>query len=240
MGVSWLLIGIRAAISGSIAMFFLFKKKSLIGINANLPRDEMIRRSRVLIIDDEEPEIINDLCAANFSVDYLPDVTPDQMNYLDQGRYDLILLDFGNVGKHFGKDEGLSLLQHIRRVNPAVVVIAYTSKFLGTEHADFYREADLVLAKDAGIQDSTAKVEQGLRKAHSFENLWPALLSVCDIAPGSAQDREWQDLLVRSMDKQRYRDRLKAKVLHTLGSDGAQKLVSALLGRLGDLISHAH
>jgi len=221
-------------------MFSLFKKKSLAGMKANVPRDEMIRRSRVLIIDDEEPEIIKDLRAAHFSVDYLPDVSPEQMSYLDQGQYDLILLDFGNVGKHFGKDEGLSLLQHIRRVNPAVVVIAYTSKFLGTEHADFYRRADLVLAKDAGIHDSFAKVEQGLRKAHSFENLWPALLSVCDITPGSAQDLEWQNLLVRGIDKQKFRDRLKAKVLEALGSDGAQKLGSALLGRLGDLISHAH
>ncbi|MFO0821040.1 MAG: hypothetical protein U1A77_24050 [Pirellulales bacterium] len=220
-------------------MFSFFRKKSLAGVKANLPRDEMIRRSRVLVIDDEEPELIKDLTAAGFSVDYLADVTPKEMNYVDHGRYDLILLDFGNVGKHFGKDEGLSLLQHIRRVNPSVVVVAYTSRFLGTEHADFYRQADLVLAKDAGIQDSTAKIEQGLRKAHSFDNLWRALLVVCDIAPGSSQDIEWQDLLVRGVDKQKYRDRLKAKVSEVLGSEAAQKLGMAILGRLAELISHA-
>ena len=105
-------------------------KKSIASVNTKLPREELLRISRILVVDDEEPELIKDLRNANFAVDYLPDITSANMNCIDRPIYDLILLDFGNVGKTFGADEGLSLLRHIKRVNPSIVVLSYTSKAL--------------------------------------------------------------------------------------------------------------
>src|SRR5687768_14438088 len=116
-------------------------------LNAALPREDLIRRSRILVIDDERPEIIDDLQRAHFSVDYVPDITKDELDRIEQPLYDLVLLDFGNVGSSFGADQGLSLLRHIKRVNPAVIVLAYTSKAITSDQADFYRLANGVLAK---------------------------------------------------------------------------------------------
>src|SRR5437667_6033379 len=78
-------------------MFGLFEKKQIASLVAKLPREELLRRSRILIIDDEKPEIIEDLKAAGFAVDYFPDVDSKNMNCLDRPLYDLILLDFGKV-----------------------------------------------------------------------------------------------------------------------------------------------
>src|SRR3954468_12415174 len=166
----------------------LTRRKTLEGIKATLPREELLRRSRILVIDDESPEILEDLRSARFSVDYCPDVELTNLDVIERRLYDLIILDFGNVGASFGKDQGLSLLRHIKRVNPAIVVLAYTSKSLGTEHAEFYRLADGVLAKDAGISQSLEKVEEALRKAHSIDNLWRGVLAVCDVDAGSTTD----------------------------------------------------
>ena len=197
-----------------------------------MPREELVRRSRILVVDDEEPPIIEDLRLARFSVDYLPDIDASTLDRIERRLYDLVLLDFGNVGHAFGRDEGLSLLRHIKRVNPAIVVVAYTSRGLGSAHADFYRLADLVLSKDAGIQESAEKIEDGLRKAHSVENLWAALLAIGDIAPGSKQDREWQDLLVRGLSDERKLARLKQNLAATLQSETAKELGLSLLGKL--------
>ena len=103
------------------------------------------------------------------------------------------MLDFGNVGKSFGADEGLSLLRHIKRVNPAIVVLSYTSRALSTVHADFYRHTDGVLAKDAGIAESLEKIEEGLKKAHSIDNVWLGLITLAGINPGSEEDKRYQD-----------------------------------------------
>src|SRR5215471_12154911 len=115
---------------------------------------------------------LQDLKSAGFAVDHVKDIDTSNMNIVENQRYDLILLDFGRVGGAFGSDEGLSLLRHIKRVNPSAVVIANTSTALKAEHADFYRLTDGVLAKDAGIQESLERLEAGLKKAHSIPNIW--------------------------------------------------------------------
>jgi CheY-like chemotaxis protein len=213
----------------------LFLKKSIHDVKINLSREEILRRSRILIVDDEKPEIINDLKKARFSVDYEPDINNENMNIIDQSTYDLILLDFGNVGKSFGADEGLSLLRHIKRVNPAIIVLSYTSKALPIAHADFYRHSDGVLAKDAGIADSLEKIEEGLKKAHSIENVWLGLITLAGIAPESEEDKKFQDLLVSGFHSKRKLKTFKQNMLLLLDNGNAKAIGNILIGKLIEL-----
>lgn len=216
-------------------MFGLFKKKTIDGLSLKLPREELLRKGRILIIDDEEPAFLADLRRARFSADHLSDVDQNNMDVLDRPTYDLMLLDFGNVGRHFGNDQGLSLLRHIKRVNPSVIVFAYTSKALKIEHADFYRLTDGSLAKDAGIQESLQKIEEGLRKAFSIANVWSGLLAVCDIKPGSADDLELQDLFVRGLSNKKKMQTLQNQVVTILTSDEAKRIGSTLVTKAIEL-----
>lgn len=214
---------------------WLISRKSIENLQITLPREQILRRSRILVVDDERPDIIEDLKSRGFSIDYVPDLDKNNMHMIEVPIYDLVLLDFGNVGAGFGHDQGLSLLKYIRRVNPAIVVLAYTSKALGTQHADFYRLADGVLGKDAGIQDSMEKIEDALRKAHSIENVWRGLLAISGIEPGSKEDVAWQDLLVRGLTKPKKIRDLKTRVMTVLGNDAAQKIGLALLSKVFEL-----
>lgn len=212
-----------------------FEKKRIESLNVKMPRDELVRRSRILVIDDERPDLIDDLKAAHFSVDHVPDIGPDKIDLIERSLYDLILLDFGNVGIAFGQDQGLSLLRHIRRVNPAIVILSYTSKALETKHADFYRQTDGVLAKDAGIQESLERIEDGLRKAHSLDNLWMGLLALCDVRPGSPEDLEWQNLFVKGRTSQRKLKALQEKIMAVLTSPATKTVATALLTKAAEL-----
>jgi DNA-binding response OmpR family regulator len=212
-----------------------FEKKRIENLNLKMPRDELVRRSRILIIDDERPELMDDLKAAHFSVDHVADIGPDKIDLIERSVYDLILLDFGDVGAAFGQDQGLSLLRHIKRVNPAIVVLSYTSKALETRHADFYRQTDGVLAKDAGIQESLEKIEDALHKAHCIENVWTGLLSLCDVRRGSPEDLEWQDLFVRGRTSERKLRSLQTKIMSVINSDGTKTVALALLTKATEL-----
>jgi uncharacterized protein len=192
---------------------FGFGKKTIDSIITKLPREELLRRSRILIVDDERPDLIDDLKHARFFVDWVTDITASNMDLIEKPLYDLVLLDFGNVGKAFGPDEGLALLSLIKRINPAIVVLSYTSKFLGTQHADFYRLADGVLAKDAGIAESLERIEDALRKAHSLTNVWASILALCDIRAGSAEDQHLQDLFVRGVSNPARLQQLKTQIM---------------------------
>ena len=214
---------------------WFWPKKQVSSLAVKLPREELVRRSRILIIDDEPLDLVRDLKKARFAVEQVTDIDSNNFDMVDRPIFDLILLDFGKVGKHFGEDEGLSLLRHIKRVNPAVVVLAYTSKALRSEHADFYRLADGVLAKDAGITESMEKIEEGLRKAHSLLNVWSGLLAVCDIKPGAKEDLEMQDLFVRGLNKQSKIRQLRGQIVSMLSSEEAQKIGLLLLTKAVEL-----
>jgi DNA-binding NarL/FixJ family response regulator len=212
------------------------KKQTLDSLTSVMPRDELVRRSRILVIDDERPDLIDDLKASHFAVDYVPDVRPEHLaSQFDGGPYDLVLLDFGQVGQSIGKEQGLSILRHMKRVNPAVVVLAYTSKALGTEHAEFYRLADGVLPKDAGIADSMRRIEEALQTAHSVDNLWRAVLSMSGVRRGSDTDKEWQDLLVRGVKDQGKLAKFKADLVSKLGPELGERIAVGLVTKLVEI-----
>jgi DNA-binding response OmpR family regulator len=209
-----------------------FKTRKIEEAEIHLTRENLLRRGRILIIDDERPDLIDDLKRARFAVDYEPDITKENLSVIDSQTYDLVILDFGNVGKSFGTNEGLDILKYIKRVNPSIVVLAYTSRSLGTEHAEFFRMADGVLSKDAGITDSQEKIEEALRKALSVPNLWSGMLKSMHIAPGSEKDQEWQNLYMRGLTKPSKLKELRQKIASVAGSEGAQKIATTILEKL--------
>jgi len=210
----------------------LFRNRKIEEAEIHLTREHLLRRGRILIIDDERPELIDDLKRARFAVNYEPDITKENLSVIDSTTYDLIILDFGNVGRSFGPNEGLDLLKYIKRVNPSVIVLAYTSKSLGTDHADFFRMADGVLSKDAGITESQEKIEEALRKALSVPNMWSGMLHSMHVAPGSEKDMEWQHLYVRAMTKPSKLKELRQKIASAAGSEGPQKVGLTILEKL--------
>jgi CheY-like chemotaxis protein len=201
-------------------------RHTLSEISATIPREDLIRRSRILIIDDEKPNLIDDLQKQGFNVIYVPDITPENCHLIGPEEQDLIILDFGNVGRAWGVDEGLDLLRHIKHANPASFVIAYTSKALPATQADFYRLADATLSKDAGLRDSCQKIEDGLAKASDINQIWKQVLRGVGIVPGSMDDRRLQDYVVRSKKKSKPSEWLKGKAGTVVDSELAINVVS--------------
>ena len=163
----------------------------------DLTRDDLVRLSRILVIDDERPDLVDDLAREGYAVDH--DAAGDDTAKIEKGIYHLVILDYAGVGKRFGKNQGLDILKRMKEVNPAVYVLAYTSKSLSAEQSDFYRLTDGTLSKDAGVQESLEKVEQSLREALDLERLWRAALVAGRIP--EAQKGHLTALLVRSIRK---------------------------------------
>lgn len=206
--------------------------KSIKSLKTSIPRDELIRSSRMLIIDDEEPTLKRDLESRGFAVTWVADMEQNTQHQIENGLYDLILLDFAGVGQTMGVDEGLAILRHIKRVAPAVIVLSYTSKSLGSSQADFYRLTDGVLPKDTGIAESLEKVEQALRQANSPENLWKALVSKMDITTGSQQEVELQRRMFGSTGNLKKKQQFIDYVSSTLENKDTKKAAATIAGKL--------
>ncbi|WDQ14578.1 hypothetical protein [Rhodopirellula sp. P2] len=218
---------------------FGFKKRTIAELGESLPRAELVNRSRILVIDDEAPSLLQDLKDYGFAVDHVSDINSQVSGSIEQCRYDLILLDFGEVGTTFGDDEGLSLLKHIKAISPSTIVFAYTSKALRSCHADFYVLSDGNLDKDAGVQESIEKIVEGLKKSRSVSNTWKSFLHRCAIAPGTADDLRLQDAFVRAVESPKKHSYWKTVALDAAKSDEGKAVVSAIASKLLELGAQA-
>jgi CheY-like chemotaxis protein len=166
-------------------MFGWFRKPPALESYADgVSRDVLIQSGRILFVDDEVMSLIDELKRAGFAVNH--DATGQESEQQVAAQvFDVAILDYSGIGGKFGSKEGLDLMRHIRRISPRTRIIAYTSKVLGSDKSDFFRMADAVLAKDAGVTESLDVVEAQLQKAFSKAHLYEALLKSLDVSSPS-------------------------------------------------------
>jgi CheY-like chemotaxis protein len=122
-----------------------------------IPHDEIVRRARILVIDDQEFPYKEIFERDGYTVAKWSDV--EDLARLERGEFDLILLDLLGVGRKESADQGLGLLRHIRRAAPAQLVVAYSSADWPVSYQPFFDMADGVLSKTADYVDFKKTVD---------------------------------------------------------------------------------
>lgn len=174
------------------------KQPTLASFDAALNRERLIQNGRIVVIDDENPLIIEDLQKTGFAVDH--DKVGDDLGKYDAQIYDVAIIDFHGVGKRLGDNHGLDLLKHIRRVSPRTRLIAYTSRSLNASESEFFRLSHVVLPKDMGLTDSIALIENQLRLAFTKEHLFESLTSKLNMT-SAVERQKIQQVLLKSLGK---------------------------------------
>jgi hypothetical protein len=107
--------------------------------------EEILKRARILVIDDQDFLYLGLFKRDGYSIEQWSDV--DDLTALEKGAFDIILLDLRGVGAEHSADEGLGILQHLRKVSPAQIVVAYSSADLSLAYQPFFENADAVFHK---------------------------------------------------------------------------------------------
>ncbi|MBC8481217.1 MAG: response regulator transcription factor [Planctomycetes bacterium] len=126
---------------------FNWNLKSLDSCTTNLPHPELVKRTRILVIDDEETafpfEILKN---EGYSIDHWLDIS--DLSKLERGFYDIVILDIGGIGQKLDEDkEGIAVLEHIKRVNPSQIVIAHSGQSYKSSKIPFFNLADQFVPK---------------------------------------------------------------------------------------------
>lgn len=126
---------------------FNLNLKSIDNCIIDLPHTELVKRTRILVIDDEETafpfEILRN---EGYCIDHWPDI--NNLSKLEQGFYDIVILDIGGVGQKLDEDkEGIAVLEHIKKVNPSQIVIAYSGQSYKSSKIPFFNLADQFVSK---------------------------------------------------------------------------------------------
>ncbi len=127
---------------------------------------QVVKRARILVIDDMEFPYQKLFKADGYSVDKWNDVR--DLGKLEDSTYDLVLLDLLGVGRAQSSDQGFGLLKHIRSTNPAQLVIAYSNADWPVRYQSFFEMADAVLPKTADYVEFKRTVDELLARRFSL------------------------------------------------------------------------
>ena len=131
-----------------------------------VPFDEIRKRGRLLVIDDQEFPYETLFSRDGYNVNVWRDV--EKLTDLDDGKYDLVLLDLQGVGRRDSAEQGFGILKYLRRRSPALLIVAYSNADWGLRYQEFFKLADAVLPKSADYVEFKAKVDDLLRERFSL------------------------------------------------------------------------
>jgi len=131
-----------------------------------VPHTEIVKRARIVAIDDADFPYLTLFRRDGYTIERWPDVRGLQK--LEQGYYDIILLDLHGVGARQSADQGFGILRHLRETNPAQIVIAYSNAEWSLEYQPFFELADSVLQKTADYVDFKRTVDDHLTERYSL------------------------------------------------------------------------
>jgi CheY-like chemotaxis protein len=119
---------------------------------------EIKRRSKILVIDDDALPVQRLFSRDEYDIERWPDVK--QLEKLTDGTYDVLLLDINGVGRKVSPTgQGLGVLEHIKRTNPAQQVILYSAQAQRISSREILVLADAVLDKESDYVQYRAVVD---------------------------------------------------------------------------------
>jgi len=136
------------AITGSSKNFIWGdKSKDLKKIKIPMNIEEIKKRVRIVVVDDEDSFPVKLFKSEGYSIDKWNKVTDVTYGKLESGFYDIIVLDIKGVAKDISSDDGLGVLESIKEKNPAQIIIAYSQYTYDLSKAHFWELADEKIAK---------------------------------------------------------------------------------------------
>jgi len=152
----------------------LFGKLTLNDIRLDMSFDEIRKRARVLVIDDDADAFPCELLQnEGYNVRYWSKV--ENLHDLENGEFDLIVLDiFGVAPARVSENDGLGILEHLKKHNPAQLVIAYSGQKYDLSQSSFWSMADDYLGKPSSLIGCKEKIDGLLRRSFTPQHYWQA------------------------------------------------------------------
>lgn len=107
--------------------------------------EELKRRTRIVVIDDEDSFPVSLFQAEGYAIDKW-DIVKDYCK-LESGFYDIIILDIKGIAEHISEEDGLGVLVDLKEKNPAQIIISFSQFGYDLNKVKFFQLADENITK---------------------------------------------------------------------------------------------
>ncbi len=181
---------------------FSFRQKTFDQVKLELPFIEIRKRARILVIDDDEDAFPYGLLQKEgYNVQYWPKI--EALRDLENGEFDIIVLDiYGVASSEMSTNDGLGILEHLKKHNPAQLVIAYSGQKYDLSQAKFWSLADDYLGKPSSLISCKEKIDALLKEKFTPQHYWSTAVKLMQEAGvNKKQLNGFEKNLVKSMLK---------------------------------------
>jgi DNA-binding response OmpR family regulator len=156
----------------------LFFRSYLKDLNLTLPLSQARKIARILVVDDDEKSFPYKLPEKEgYNVRYIPQI--ETLKELEAGEYDIIVLDiYGVSSEELSTTDGLGIIQHLKKYNPAQLIIAYSGQKYDPNQAEFWKLADDYLGKPSPLITCKQKIDDLLKRHFTPMFYWNTLSSI--------------------------------------------------------------
>ena len=121
------------------------KYQELSKLKAPTDFEELKKRTRIVVIDDEDSFPIQLFQNEGYAVDKW-DKVKDYCK-LENGFYDIIILDIKGIAEHISEDDGIGVLVDLKSKNPAQIIISFSQFGYDLNKVKFFQLADENITK---------------------------------------------------------------------------------------------
>jgi len=155
-----------------------FHKKRISDLHAP-SFDEIRKRTRILVIDDDENSFPHDILKREgYAVDYWERV--QDLGRLERGDYDIIFLDIQGVATEYSRDDGLGILEHLKQVNAGQIVVAFSAHTYHLSKSRFWKLADDSLGKPVDAAGAKRVIDDLIERKRTPGYYWTLIVSALD------------------------------------------------------------
>ena len=207
-------------------MFGWGQKKELPKVQLSLKGIK--EKSKVLFIDDEEVDLIPLLQAEGWHVEQWKDV--NSLTELESGKYDLIFLDIGGVGRKFSpEEEGFRILKRIKSINPSVLIVSYSGQRFDSTKSEFWALADGNLSKSSGAIKAIELLEDLLKQKFTSTYLWNEAL---EILKGHGMSETDIEKVKQNIIKKEEPKKIEEKIKSLFGTESSFQIVLGTISKI--------
>jgi DNA-binding NtrC family response regulator len=165
----------------------LFKKLRIADVAKPIPLDEIRKRAKIIVIDDD-PESFpcNLLRREGYSIESWQKV--ESLSRLEKGDFDIIILDIGGVAEEYAQNDGLGVLEHLKKYNPSQIIVAFSGQSFDLGKARFWKMADDSLSKPVDAIKCKEVIDHLLEEKFTLEHYWQGLVSIIRIEGTSKEN----------------------------------------------------
>lgn len=158
-------------------MIKIFKKETIKEYRIPHNSDEIRKRIKIVVIDDDEASFpTNLLSSSGYTIEWWDKVDDRNLERLEKNHFDIIILDINDIADpSISSTDGIGILERVKRVNPAQIVVAFSGQEFNIEKTHFFKMADDTLSKPVDFIKAKNLIDRIIDQKITLIYFWNSL-----------------------------------------------------------------